>query len=70
MAASEAIHRDRVVAVINGKGGVLKTTLTANIGGLLAHSGYHVLLGTSTHRETWPKTLATRKHLPMTRGRP
>lgn len=44
MAASEAIHRDRVVAVINGKGGVLKTTLTANIGGLLAHSGYHVLL--------------------------
>ena len=35
---------DRVVAVINGKGGVLKTTLTANIGGLLASSGYRVLL--------------------------
>jgi chromosome partitioning protein len=33
----------RVVAVINGKGGVLKTTLTANVAGLLAHSGYRVL---------------------------
>ena len=35
---------DRVIAVINGKGGVLKTTLTANIGGMLASSGYKVLL--------------------------
>jgi cellulose biosynthesis protein BcsQ len=34
----------RVVAVINGKGGVGKTTLTSNIGGLLAISGYKVLL--------------------------
>lgn len=34
----------RVIAVINGKGGVLKTTLTSNIGGLLANSGYRVLL--------------------------
>lgn len=34
----------RVIAVINGKGGVFKTTLTANIGGLLAHSGYKVLV--------------------------
>jgi cellulose biosynthesis protein BcsQ len=29
--------------VINGKGGVGKTTLTANVGGLLAKSGYKVL---------------------------
>ncbi|WP_028471551.1 ParA family protein [Nocardioides alkalitolerans] len=35
---------DRVIAVINGKGGVLKTTLVANIGGLLAASGFRVLL--------------------------
>ncbi|WP_104081267.1 ParA family protein [Cryobacterium sp. Y11] len=35
---------DRVIAVINGKGGVLKTTLTANIGGMLASSGFRVLL--------------------------
>lgn len=35
---------ERVIAVINGKGGVLKTTLTANVGGLLASSGYRVLL--------------------------
>jgi len=34
---------DRVVAVINGKGGVGKTTLTANVAGLLALSGWHVL---------------------------
>ena len=34
----------RVIAVINGKGGVLKTTLTANIGGMLAASGFRVLL--------------------------
>jgi len=34
----------RVIAVINGKGGVLKTTLTSNIGGMLAASGYRVLL--------------------------
>lgn len=35
---------DRVCAFVNGKGGVLKTTLTANIGGLLAVSGWRVLL--------------------------
>ncbi|MFK4637225.1 ParA family protein [Paenarthrobacter histidinolovorans] len=35
---------DRVVALVNGKGGVLKTTLTANLGGLLAVSGWRVLL--------------------------
>lgn len=35
---------DRVIAVINGKGGVLKTTLVANLGGLLAASGFRVLL--------------------------
>ena len=35
---------ERVIAVINGKGGVLKTTLTANIGGMLANNGYRVLL--------------------------
>lgn len=35
---------DRVCAFVNGKGGVLKTTLTANLGGLLAVSGWRVLL--------------------------
>jgi cellulose biosynthesis protein BcsQ len=34
---------NRVIAVINGKGGVGKTTLTSNIAGLLALSGYRVL---------------------------
>lgn len=34
----------RVVAVVNGKGGVGKTTITANVGGLLAAGGSHVLL--------------------------
>lgn len=35
---------ERVVAVVNGKGGVGKTTVTANLGGMLAVSGYRVLL--------------------------
>lgn len=34
----------RVIAVTNGKGGVFKTTLAANIGGLLAASEYKVLI--------------------------
>lgn len=34
----------RVVAVVNGKGGVGKTTITANVGGLLAANGSRVLL--------------------------
>lgn len=34
----------RVIALINGKGGVFKTTLAANIGGLLAASDYKVLI--------------------------
>jgi len=43
----EGVNRSalgRVVAVVNGKGGVGKTTITANVGGLLASSGYRVLL--------------------------
>lgn len=35
---------ERVIAVVNGKGGVGKTTITANLGGMLASSGYKVLL--------------------------
>ncbi|MGL5828951.1 MAG: ParA family protein, partial [Angustibacter sp.] len=35
---------DRTIAVVNGKGGVGKTTITANVGGLLASSGHRVLL--------------------------
>lgn len=45
--ASSTVNRDsleRVIAVINGKGGVGKTTLAANTGGLMARSGYKVLL--------------------------
>lgn len=33
----------RVVAVINGKGGVLKTSIVSNVGGCLARSGMRVL---------------------------
>lgn len=35
---------ERVIAVINGKGGVLKTTLVSNVAGMLAASGYRVLV--------------------------
>jgi chromosome partitioning protein len=34
----------RTIAVINGKGGVGKTTIAANVGGLLARSGWRVLI--------------------------
>lgn len=34
----------RTVAVINGKGGVLKTSIVANVGGALARSGLRVLV--------------------------
>lgn len=33
-----------MIAVVNGKGGVGKTTITANVGGRLAASGYRLLL--------------------------
>lgn len=39
----DPIVRDRAIAVINGKGGVGKTTVTANVAGLLAQSDYRVL---------------------------
>lgn len=45
--SKQTVSRDqlqRVVAVINGKGGVGKTTLTANAGGLSARSNYRVLI--------------------------
>ncbi len=35
---------ERVIAIINGKGGVGKTTITANSGALIARSGWKVLL--------------------------
>jgi cellulose biosynthesis protein BcsQ len=34
----------RTIAVVNGKGGVGKTSITANVGGLAAAAGYRVLL--------------------------
>jgi|TARA_R100000935_G_scaffold56915_1_gene89592 chromosome partitioning protein len=47
MIATTAFDRtgmDRICGFVNGKGGVLKTTLTANVGALLATSGWKVLL--------------------------
>ena len=41
---------ERVVAIINNKGGVGKSTLTANLGGLLGHSGWRVLLVDLDHQ--------------------
>ena len=35
---------DNAVAVVNAKGGTLKTSITANVGGLLALAGWRVLL--------------------------
>lgn len=41
---ADVYDRERVIAIINGKGGVMKTTLSANVGGLAAASGYKVLI--------------------------
>ena len=38
------LNRARVTSVINGKGGVLKTSLTANLGGEMARRGFTVLI--------------------------
>lgn len=38
------MSNERTIAVVNGKGGVGKTTITANVGGMLAASGQRVLL--------------------------
>lgn len=43
-AALDRTVLDRTIALINGKGGVGKTTLCANIGGVMAKSGARVLL--------------------------
>lgn len=40
----DALAASRVIAVINGKGGVLKTSLVANVGGELARRGFYVLI--------------------------
>lgn len=34
----------RMISIVSSKGGVGKTTLTANLGGFLAHAGYRVLM--------------------------
>ena len=44
MTTINRVALERCIAVINGKGGVLKTTLVANLGGMLAASGYRVLI--------------------------
>ncbi|WP_430648134.1 ParA family protein, partial [Agromyces sp. GXS1127] len=38
MTTINRVALERCIAVINGKGGVLKTTLVANLGGMLAAS--------------------------------
>jgi chromosome partitioning protein len=45
LAPGQAVESSvKIISVINYKGGVGKTTVTANLGALLAHRGYQVLL--------------------------
>lgn len=44
LSANERAALNRTIAVINSKGGVLKTSISANVAGYLASSGFRVLL--------------------------
>lgn len=44
----------RILATVCSKGGVGKTTATANLGGMLADAGYRVLLSTWTLSRRFP----------------
>lgn len=44
LTSEERQSLSRTLAIVNGKGGSGKTSLTANIGGVLARSGYRTLL--------------------------
>lgn len=44
MTQLDRVALERVIAVINGKGGVLKTFLTSNLSGFFAANGYRVLV--------------------------
>lgn len=44
LSPAERLELRRVITVGNGKGGVFKTSLVANVGGLVAEAGYRTLL--------------------------
>lgn len=44
LTAAQRLSLRRVIAVMNSKGGVLKTSITVNVGGILAEGGYRVLI--------------------------
>lgn len=58
---------ERVIAVINGEGGVLKTILTANVAGLLATVRIAFWLSIWILRAIWLRTSGTPTTAEMTR---
>ena len=65
-ANSQTIHAKHVIAIHSGKGGVGKSTVTANLAVALAQAGYKVgLLDADIHGPSMPKMFATEDCRPV-----
>ena len=65
-ANSQTIHAKHVIAIHSGKGGVGKSTVTANLAVALAQQGYRVgLLDADIHGPSMPKMFATEDCRPV-----
>lgn len=59
LSADKRSRLRRVIAVMNRKGGVGKTSITSNLAGVLAQAGYKVLAIDLDQQGTWATTSGT-----------